>query len=187
MRRSLTIIDDFYADPWDVRRYALTLDYPRPAEPANWPGRNSAVGFLGPDSDRVLSYLVGEPVTRQQGSAHGRCRLGLAGERGRTDIHMDEGARWAGVLYLNTPEQCRGRPGTHFFRHIPTDSDGAPANNGDSNDPAKWERVMTVPMRFNRLVLYPGDLWHANGELFGDSPETGRLIQLFFLVSARPA
>ena len=37
---------------------------------------------------------------------------------------------------------------------------------------------MTVPMRFNRLILYRPWLWHSAGPGFGDSNETGRLIQV---------
>jgi hypothetical protein len=37
---------------------------------------------------------------------------------------------------------------------------------------------MTVPMRFNRLILYRPWLWHSAGEAFGASLDDGRLIQL---------
>ena len=39
---------------------------------------------------------------------------------------------------------------------------------------------MTIPMRFNRLVLYRSWLWHSFTENFGDTLENGRLIQIFF-------
>ncbi len=37
---------------------------------------------------------------------------------------------------------------------------------------------MTVPMRFNRLILYRPWLWHSAEPGFGAGPETGRLIQV---------
>jgi hypothetical protein len=39
---------------------------------------------------------------------------------------------------------------------------------------------MTVPMRFNRLVLLRPWLWHTSGPGFGDSVENGRLVYLMF-------
>ena len=39
---------------------------------------------------------------------------------------------------------------------------------------------MTVPMRFNRLVLLRPWLWHTSGLGFGDSIENGRLVYLMF-------
>ena len=46
---------------------------------------------------------------------------------------------------------------------------------------------MTLPMRFNRQVLFRGWQWHTAGESFGNSPENCRLIQLFFFQSAQVA
>ena len=39
---------------------------------------------------------------------------------------------------------------------------------------------MTIPMRFNRCVLFRPWFWHTSGESFGDRGENARLIQLFF-------
>lgn len=51
----------------------------------------------------------------------------------------------------------------------------------ESTSKAAWEETMMVPMRFNRLVLFRGYLWHDAGRSFGTTPETGRLIMpLFF-------
>lgn len=54
----------------------------------------------------------------------------------------------------------------------------------DTLDDSKWEHTMTVPMRFNRLVLLRPWLWHTAGEAFGDSVENGRLVYLMFFESA---
>ena len=48
----------------------------------------------------------------------------------------------------------------------------------DGRDMTKWEHLMTVPMRFNRLILYRPWLWHSAGESFGENLENGRLVQL---------
>jgi hypothetical protein len=39
---------------------------------------------------------------------------------------------------------------------------------------------MTVPMRYNRLVLLRPWLWHTAGPGFGETIEDGRLVYLMF-------
>ena len=48
----------------------------------------------------------------------------------------------------------------------------------EGNEPSKWEHLMTVPMRFNRLVIYRPWIRHAPGDPFGNTIENSRLIQL---------
>jgi hypothetical protein len=198
MLKSLIVVDDVYADPGQVREAALRLAYPLPEGGANYAGCNSSSKLLLEGTDRMLSWVVGEAVSGAEDRAHGSLRLTLAGDRGRYRVHVDAGVEWSGVLYLSRPEDCRG--GTNFFRHIATGTDRVPAADQagrfgaeaqrqsldrilgeDSNDETKWEALTTVPMRFNRLVLFRPWLWHGAGEGFGDSVENGRLVQLFFL------
>ena len=56
----------------------------------------------------------------------------------------------------------------------------------DGNDPSKWEHLMMVPMRFNRLVIYRPWMWHAPAEPFGNSIENGRLMQLMSFATQGP-
>ena len=50
----------------------------------------------------------------------------------------------------------------------------------DSRDMSKWDMVDMISNKFNRLVLYRGDLFHSSMEYFGEDKETGRLFQTFF-------
>jgi len=54
----------------------------------------------------------------------------------------------------------------------------------DSRDLSKWDLVSTLPMKFNRCVLFRPWLWHRSGTDFGTSVENGRLIQLLFFEPA---
>jgi hypothetical protein len=139
--------------------------------------------------------VVGTP-----GTSHCRFRIATAGSesRARLRMHVDGNSYWSGIVYLSLPEHCRG--GTDFYRHRELGTDRAPIYDNevtrygaqscaqftqqlierDSNDPSKWEHVMTVPMRFNRCVLFRPWFWHTSGESFGDRGENARLIQLFF-------
>ena len=200
MRTSLIIVDDFMDNALALRDAALRLTYP-PQE-GNFPGRNSQERINIPGLEEEVSRLVGEPLAPLPRLSHAKSRLTLAADKGRARVHIDE-SHWSGILYLSRPEDCRG--GTELFRHIPTNTDHAPvgaaelAAHGfasheemhreivekDSLDDSKWEKLMNIPMRFNRLVLLRPWLWHTAGPGFGDSPENGRLVYLLFFRSAR--
>lgn len=208
MHTSIIVVDDFYNDPEDVRRVALGFDYPTPASQQNFPGRNSRQRLLVDGLDAIVSELVSEPVRGHAGLFHGHCRISLAGEDAdrRYHVHVDPDCYWSGILYLTRPEHCQG--GTEFFRHKALGTDRCPIYahevreygvgtyfeaadkiiQRDSNDLSRWELLMTVPMRFNRLVLIRPWLWHTAGPSFGATPEDGRLVQLFFFkLAERPA
>lgn len=195
MYQSLIVIDDFYPDPHEVRRAALACDYTEVCGQRTYPGRNSAKAFLPPGLDGAISRVVGEPVAGIDDgmSSHGRFRITLTGERGRYCVHVDPTVlAWVGVIYLSAAEHCCG--GTAFYRHKGLQSDRTPLEQceltacghpsvaallqADGKDESQWEYLMTVPMRFNRLILYRPWQWHSAGEPFGDCLENGRLVQL---------
>lgn len=200
MRLTYLIVDDFYDDPHTVRNAALHSDYARMAENANYPGDNSADAFEVEGLNGFVSHLVHEPVMGTPGSGHCRFRIATAGSesRARARMHVDGDCYWSGIVYLSLPEHCQG--GTEFYRHKELGSDRAPIYDSevaqfgsqscaqftqelitrDSNDTSKWEHVMTIPMRFNRCVLFRPWFWHTSGESFGDRGENARLVQLFF-------
>lgn len=201
MYKSLVVVDDFYPDPHKVRAAALAADYPEPQGEKRYPGRNSAEKYPVQGMDRIASQVASEAVEgiKHPGSPHMRFRITLAGEEGRFIAHVDPSPPLSvvGVVYLTLPEHCRG--GTAFYRHADLQSETLPKTEDalqrlcgvrdvkallekDGRDPAKWEHLMTVPMRFNRAIFYRPWVWHSACEAFGDSPENGRLIQLLNFV-----
>ena len=200
MRLTYLIIDDFYDDPHVVRNAALHADYARFAEGHNYPGDNSADAFEMEGLNDMVSGFVREPVMGSPGTAHCRFRIATAGaeSQARLRMHVDGDSYWSGIVYLTLPEHCRG--GTEFYRHKELGSDRAPIYDSevaqfgaescvrfthevigrDSNDESKWEHLMTIPMRFNRCVLFRPWFWHTSGQSFGDRGENARMIQVFF-------
>ena len=195
MFQSLIIVDDFYPNPDEIRKIALSCDYPEITVKRTFPGRNSSANHIVPGLDRVISHILSEPAvgSTDPNSLHGFFRITLEGEKGRFGVHVDAtSSQWVGVIYLNTPEQCQG--GTSLFRHKGLGLDRTPQNQEeleaygassirdllekDGNDPSKWEHLMMVPMRYNRLVIYRPWMWHAPADPFGNSLENGRLMQL---------
>ncbi|WP_119717975.1 DUF6445 family protein [Cognatilysobacter tabacisoli] len=199
MPTSLLVVDDFLDQPQVLREAALQLEYPE--QQGAFPGRNSEERI---ELDGLLphvSRLVGERLKPIEPSgSHAKFRITLASDVGRGKVHVDPGY-WSGVLYLSRPEDCRG--GTDFFRHRRTNTDRRPMNpqelaalgyasidqahadivERDGLDERCWETTMSVPMRFNRLVLLRPWLWHTAGAGFGDRLENGRLVYLMFFAA----
>lgn len=202
MPTSLIIVDDFLKNADELRRAGLRMTYP--AQEGTYPGRNSQERIEITGLVQQVSHIVAEPLKLLSTlQSHAKCRIALAGDKGRAKVHIDSGTYWSGILYLSRPEDCVG--GTEFFRHRRTGTDHAPIDPAerarlgyasdeemhrdiiekDSNDDSKWELIMRVPMRFNRLILLRPWLWHTAGPSFGDSMENGRLVYLMFFSSAR--
>lgn len=199
MPTSIIIVDDFFSDAEGFRDAGLRLAFPE--QDSNFPGRNSYQRIEIPGLDQHVSQLVGEKLRPLPNSGHAKFRLTLATDFGRAGVHVDPGY-WSGILYLSRPEDCQG--GTDFFRHKRTNTERRPMNDQevaalgyktyaesehdilgrDTLDESAWERTMTVPMRFNRLLLLRPWLWHTAGPGFGDRPENGRLVYLLFFAPA---
>jgi hypothetical protein len=200
MTTSLIVVDDFLADPFELRNAALRMTYP-PQEGA-FPGRNSleriAIDGLVPQVSRIVGQQL---VLLDPPQSHGKCRVTMAADVGRSSVHVDQ-SHWSGILYLSLPEHCQG--GTGFYRHRRTNTERGPLNDKelaamgyasmadmhrdiiekDSNDPGAWELTMEVTMRFNRLLLLRPWLWHTAGPGFGDRLENSRLVYLMFFGGA---
>ncbi|GAB3737623.1 hypothetical protein GCM10028794_19740 [Silanimonas algicola] len=203
MPTSLIVVDDFLERPEAFRERALRLTYP--AQQGAFPGRNSLERIDLPGLSEYVSQLTGERLKPMEPlGSHGKCRITLASDVGLGRVHVDPGY-WSGILYLSLPEHCSG--GTDFFRHRRTNTDRRPMTaeevaalgyasfdeahrdiiERDGLEESAWEKTMTVPMRFNRLVLLRPWLWHTAGPGFGDNLANGRLIHVLFFAPAAGA
>ncbi|WP_343225363.1 DUF6445 family protein [Lysobacter enzymogenes] len=199
MTTSLIVVDDFFGHAEELRQAGLRLTYPD--QQGAFPGRNSQERIELDGLEQHVSGIVGERLkTISPLGSHAKFRITQASDEGRGKVHVDPGY-WSGVLYLSRPEDCRG--GTEFFRHRRTNTDRRPMNDQelaklgyasideahqdiierDGMDDSCWEPTMTVPMRFNRLVLLRPWLWHTAGPGFGDRPENARFVYLMFFAA----
>lgn len=113
-----------------------------------------------------------------------------------TNIHADNPiAQWAGVYYLNLPEQCRG--GTAFYTLKETGWDMMPTQDdldgigkdidwmrSKWSDEDQWNLNTIAGMKFNRMIFYPTRMFHSRYPLKGwgpeDKPEEARLVHVCF-------
>lgn len=175
------VIDGYLARPGAVLEEALAHAY---AYDGTYPGERSPVREHDAAEAAFFEEFIGKPVTRLASVF----QLQPAAYEARCFVHVDL-ADWAAVLYLNRDHA--GEPGTRFYRHRATGlarfrpRPGGPLSPHveDGADPARWDVTLTVPIRFNRLVLYEAALFHRNASAWGTDARDARLVQSFFMLT----
>jgi hypothetical protein len=176
MNLELMIIDNFYKDPDLIRKYALSQPF---SIMGNFPGARTAP-FLPEDVKNSIQrcmQFVG-PVTDwlDKDGYTGCFQITTANDR--TWIHADYNNKWAGICYLTPDAPYTG--GTGLFRHRATGEHRRTKLDHESYDYTKWDLFDRIGNKYNRLIIYRGDLFHASLDYFGDTKENGRLFQTFF-------
>jgi len=181
MRVSTIIIDDFYADPMAVRNFALNQEF---SVRGNFPG-NRTKSFLTDDVKQAIEHnmqFAGKITETFSNSGYtGSFQLATASDR--TWIHSDPHNMWAGVCYL-TPD-APASAGTGLYRHKATGEHYRVTTDHEGYDYTKWELFDRIGNKFNRLIIYRGDFFHASLDYFGDNLQNGRLFQTFFFNTER--
>jgi hypothetical protein len=177
MKTSVIIVDEFYGNPDAVREFALSQPF---NVKGNYPGART-LPFLNDNTKQVIGDIIrhagGEIRNWHEDSGYtGSFQLCTAIDR--TWIHADSFNTWAGVLYL-TPNAPRWS-GTALYRHKETGEYEKKGDNHEGYDYTKWDKTDVIANRYNRLVLYRGNMFHAAQEYFGSTPYDGRLFQTFF-------
>ena len=183
----ITVVDNFFTHPLKLRNQALSLTYTTPVSQLE----PNAVGPIAeqtpcpPDVMKTALSILSPIISNVSNNIKNgwiEYRYVHAKTIKKTICHADM-TDLAGVVYLTLPEHCQG--GTVFFRHKPT---------GDYwfhperehlyffDKEGDWEETYRSEMLFNRLVFYPGCLFHAIGTpYFGDTIQNSRLTLTLFL------
>ena len=179
MDLSLIIVDNFYTNPDAVRNYALSLPFD---VKGNFPGSRTKP-YLPDDLKEAIQYWMSPmgKITNWFENYGYTGAFQIATAIDRTWIHSDYNNMWAGVCYLTPDPPLSG--GTALYRHKES-GERASINNvdhgQDAYDYTKWEVVDRIGNVYNRLILYPGNLYHASVDYFGSDINNGRLFQTFF-------
>lgn len=176
MNLQLMIIDDFYTNPDAVRSYALSQPFD---VSGNYPGLRTRP-YLPDDVKLCIEYWMSfaGPVTHWFEESGYTGAFQLATAKDRTWIHADYYNTWAAVCYLTPDAPLSG--GTAIYRHRSSGEYRRVKDDHEGYDYTKWDLVDRVGNKYNRLVIYRGDLYHASIDYFGDNIENGRLFQTFF-------
>jgi hypothetical protein len=182
MNVNLIVIDDFYSNPHGVRDFALSQEF---SVTGNYPGSRTqphiaegvkeAIEHNMQFAGKITDWMNHDPNAAYTGAF----QLATAGDR--TWIHADHHNMWAGVIYLTPDAPFTG--GTALYRYKETGAfrrTGEECDRYEGYDYTKWDKFDVIGNKFNRLIIYRGDLFHASLDYFGDSKENGRLFQTFF-------
>lgn len=180
---TVVIKDNFYDDPDKIRNQALSKSYQQP--PGHTP-RLAVTAVCNEDESQAMidllkPYLPSDNENNIVG-VQVLFRYTLANTRKKVFCHVD-GCSYAGIVYLSKPEDCAG--GTTIYRHKTTGDEiyhKANRNLYNFADESQWEILTEIDMSYNRLVMYPGQLFHAISPVFfGDNIENARLTQNVFV------
>lgn len=206
----VTVIDNFYENPDAIRKFALkqkyTFCHERPDYDYVYPGSRTKDLF---DLDvKLHEQICKKLVSIFHNSEHDYMRWAISTsfqsvtkEYGEGVLHTDTNTVFAAVLYLtpNAPLDS----GTTLYKRGKT-FDAAKYDKALKDNDAKFrtgEKVMSTDYHsmfdeivrvnnvYNTLILYEGDMYHSANKFFGDSLETSRLSQVFFInrIDARRA
>lgn len=177
MKINVIITDDFYSNPDEVRSFALSQPFD---VTGNFPGARTKP-YLSEDIKAAISSIVsvaGGRVTDWLEYSGYTASFQLCTAVERTWIHADPYNTWAGVCYL-TPDAPISS-GTALYRHKASGEWSKTISEYECGDYTKWEMTDYIANKYNRLVLYRGELFHASLNYFGDAPHNARLFQTFF-------
>jgi hypothetical protein len=184
MRLNLLIIDDFYSNPDQVRNFALTQDF---SVKGNYPGVRTQ-SFWSDDIKHAIEHYMqfaGKITNNFNGPDNsgytGAFQIATANDR--TWIHSDTNNMWAGVCYLTPDAPYTG--GTGLFKHKASGNHSRVNQDYEGYDYTKYDLFDRIGNKYNRLVIYRSDLFHASLDYFGDNLQNGRLFQTFFFDTER--
>jgi glycosyltransferase involved in cell wall biosynthesis len=177
----LWIVDDFYADPYAVRKFALEQEFEENLD--YYKGNRSKNQYIVPGTKEAFEKIIGKKITNWT-ETHGMCgRFQYCTAQDDLVYHCD-GQTLAGMVYLtpDAPVSC----GTSLFAHKKTglrnENDFGDVNvfEGGFYDKSKFELVDTAGNVFNRLVLFDAKCIHSANDYFGTNITNSRLFHLFF-------
>jgi hypothetical protein len=194
----LIVVDNFYNNPHDTRKYILTQDfkvrgnYPgqRTISYANQHLRDIIQEYITPFAGKITEFPMPDETNKDNNSIYNGA-FQYTTSRDRSWVHIDGANNWAGVLYMtpNAPLSS-GTSFYHFHDGTTCKRDMEILENKAetdkySQDLTKWKKVDKVGNVFNRLILFNSNRFHMSMDYFGDSKENGRLFQVFFFSTER--
>jgi len=200
MRDRFIIVDDFYNHPDKLVEVALSRFKEEDSPTGGYAGAMTTESYLSDEHRKIFQQFTGEPSINSSTNANGRIRFTRENDPYQFHIHYDveQGTKWGGVVYLSKDHPKTD--GTCFWRHLRTGLEVAPntlegfAKYGwkdfhdlkafletEGIDESLWEKTLTIPYKYNRLVLFRPWLLHSPGPAFGDTIENSRKVQTLFL------
>ena len=198
---SVTIIDNFYENPDEIRQFALQQKFTYCHELKNidyvFPGCRTKDLFEIDATlyEKVCKKLVSVFHNTKQDAMRWAISTSFQVVEAKFErgvLHQDGNTIFAGVIYLtpNAPLNAGTslfKPNSSFNEESYQAALKQSETNFKSNQPVSTEfhsmfdETVRVNNVYNTLILFNAQTYHAANEFFGDSLATGRLAQVFFI------
>jgi len=164
----LTVIEDFYNDPYAVRELALQQDF----QPSGYhKGKRTSFKWFAPGTIEKIESALGLKITDWDNQPHNTV-FQYCTPADPLVYHYD-GQTHAAVEV--------GKDGVKDEQHkSDLENTFIGAKHDDFLDGTKWEEIDRIGNKFNRFAMWDAKTIHAATKYFGTSKETGRLFHMFF-------
>ena len=178
--RRMFVVDNFYANPDEVRNYALTqVEY---EEDNRWyKGMRSKTTYRPKGLKESFEHIMGQKIYDFESSYNGVFQIMKSND---PQVYHYDTQKWAGMIYLSPNAPIVSGTRLHKSKINGTrhrdepDSDGAFL--GDFYDSTKFDITDSVANIYNRLLIMDAGSFHSAGPYFGNTMESARLTHLFF-------
>jgi hypothetical protein len=201
---SVLIIDNFLEYPSVVREWAINQKFYDAKEftqmynrHTDWPGKRTQHVV---DLDKMYADAVLNRIATLSNRHFGISNISIKSyfqvttkEDGDSWVHQDNDVTLAAILYLNPNApvtsgtslyRCKNINAWESYMHTPEGYNTLKTiNRLDNKDLYEnlFEVTDTIGNVFNRLVFYPGNMFHKSNDYFGTDIRDGRLTQIFFM------
>jgi len=186
----IIVQDNFYDNPEEVYQKAISVKYEEegdPLLPEGHAGSRSLKPYYEDIALEEISRLLQFPV--ESGSLKDNAKFQYCTQNDRVWVHTDP-FEYAAVVYLDRYVPVNA--GTSFYtwketnqNTLPVEYESEPQRFFDEHpyplDMTKWEENLRIGLRFNRIIIYPGEYFHDATNYYGKSFEDARLFQTFFM------
>lgn len=158
-----TLVDNFFDNVDDIRKYALSLKYIKSTNDTGWKGFRTQL-----IDNKLLEFIKSKLIEVDENfrSLDIRAYYHYSVDDTKNEVknfnqyrlHKDP-SEWAGVIYL-TPN--------------PNDNSGTTLHNEDG------EMVHNIENKYNRFIFYRGNILHGVLDTFGNDIEDSRLTITIF-------
>ncbi len=179
-QRRMFVVDNFYANPDEIRNYALTqVEY---EEDNRWyKGLRSKTTYRPKGLKESFEHIMGQKIVDFESGYNGVFQIMKSSD---PQVYHYDTQKWAGMIYLTPNAPIISGTRLHRSKINGTrhrdEPDSDVAFQGEFYDSTKFEITDSAANIYNRLLIMDAGSFHSAGPYFGNTMESGRLSHLFF-------
>lgn len=198
--QQIIVTEGFYSNPQQMKSLFSSLDYSKNENFLQ--GQICPMNFCNEDMLRQMEYYTNAPEGTfdfVQGS--GAFVINQKDELPLQSVCInfpDLTTQWVGVVCLSETEEPHF---LKFYKNKRTGWSSIPSSHEDLIKEGinnyeefqkfvaeenidhldKWQETSRIELGFNKLILFRPGMFHSYDDVYGDTKDTGRLLQFFFL------